>query len=694
MALEWTTDNISKIHSGEIKATSPTPAPAPTVTKSAPSDGSSYQRKDNGGMIAGGFVPDWMGSMTNSDGTEVGRGGEYSYNVDPRPKLDPNLYPNATSKAWAGSGENNNNYFEGGGYAYIDKYGMSHVTSNPNDALEFSGDGKVYNYGGGFSGGYAVNQDGARQYLNLPGSKPYGNDLRDGITPEQINFDPATMTQFNFSSKDQSLSNNAMSSDASADAIRRYSDAAMQAYKEANPDKIAAIERALGNGNTTIDGQVKDASTGVATQPNQEVPAWQNQLEIYKTDRQAGLDEIARAGEVYNAKKAAGDVAGAEAAHRWAMQIRAAMGIEGDGRGTGTAGPAGTAGPEGTAGLDPNSNIMLNLADAKRAFIEEQTAAIEEAKNQKIMELQQALNTAVADGEISVNDAKADFNAKKKEIEKQAYLQSENIKVNAEERGIGNSQQLLGLEQGNANNTMNLNNANMTARDKTISDIKTRLSALKTNMNLSIADANSDAALQIKGAEATANLNYSNNMFDLNKIQYTTDLEKKSAMEQAVQQSKLRIQEMIEGGKIDAAQAEIDFANDMKKIATQHGYSLSEIYASASRSGSGSGGGGDDYALFQNREWKKYNDPDSVEYKLRVSQEDAAMDLNSKQTKQAAEDKMDAELAAKPPAYPGAMPMPTIFNTKTYNQDVADWVAKSAKYQRWLDNNKVPEEVR
>ena len=57
------------------------------------------------------------------------------------------------------------------------------------------------------------------------------------------------------------------------------------------------------------------------------IPTWQDNLNKYKTDTNAGNAETERAGQVYTQKTAAGDTAGAEAAHRWANQVRDAMGV-------------------------------------------------------------------------------------------------------------------------------------------------------------------------------------------------------------------------------------------------------------------------------------------------------------------------------------------------------------------------------
>lgn len=60
---------------------------------------------------------------------------------------------------------------------------------------------------------------------------------------------------------------------------------------------------------------------------NVSAPSWQDKLNSYKTNTNAGYSEINRAKQVYEQKKKAGDMKGAQAANNWANQIRNSMGI-------------------------------------------------------------------------------------------------------------------------------------------------------------------------------------------------------------------------------------------------------------------------------------------------------------------------------------------------------------------------------
>lgn len=66
------------------------------------------------------------------------------------------------------------------GYAYIDKYGFSHVVKAYDTALQFAKpDTGIYAYHGKFSGGYAVNSQDTRLAVPLPGAVAYGNGKKE-----------------------------------------------------------------------------------------------------------------------------------------------------------------------------------------------------------------------------------------------------------------------------------------------------------------------------------------------------------------------------------------------------------------------------------------------------------------------------------------------------------------------------------
>lgn len=62
------------------------------------------------------------------------------------------------------------------GYAYVDKYGFTHVSSDPETARRYAAPGtQGYEYAGNYGGGYALGPGGGRVTLPLPGARDFGN---------------------------------------------------------------------------------------------------------------------------------------------------------------------------------------------------------------------------------------------------------------------------------------------------------------------------------------------------------------------------------------------------------------------------------------------------------------------------------------------------------------------------------------
>jgi hypothetical protein len=206
----------------------------------------------------------------------------------------------------SGSGSGGGGSSGSNGYAYVDKYGYSHVVKDYDTAKNYASDGNVYNYSGSHKGGYAYDADNHRVPLDLPGSKPYGNDLKNEIG-------------YNYVPKAGSLGSmftGTLGGIASAPSLTPLLGTNNAQANNATTNNSLAPLATL----APIGG---NAATGNAA--NKE--PWEISLDNFKNDSASGYKEIERAQQVYNQKMASGDYTGAQAAHHWANQIRDAMGI-------------------------------------------------------------------------------------------------------------------------------------------------------------------------------------------------------------------------------------------------------------------------------------------------------------------------------------------------------------------------------
>jgi hypothetical protein len=245
----------------------------------------------------------------------------------------------ANSIAWPttiqgpNAGVNNNNLFSGGGYAYVDKYGIPHVVNDLATAQQYAKVGTpISPYSGTYSGGYASDMQGNRQWLSLPGAQQLG-----GASNPFGNFGSEAM------------------------------------------------------GNMSLVGNPLSATTPASSPTSLPSNAtWQDKLSYYSNPANAAAAqaEIARAQAVYNRQSAAGNTSGAQAAHNWANQIRQAMGLlpgvnydptTGAAIGTGVTNPStGVTNPSATA---PAGYMTQAQADAQAAA---QLAAYKQQQQQGV----------------------------------------------------------------------------------------------------------------------------------------------------------------------------------------------------------------------------------------------------------------------------------------------------------------------
>ncbi len=143
------------------------------------------------------------------------------YSVDEAGNIvaQPNEVTSTTrtkSSPWPESGVDNNNYFDGVGYAYTDKYGVPHVVNDYATAAEYARDatgtrgpwtslgGGTYNvftdpgsvsaYRGPYSGGYAIDRDNNRVKVPLPGATAFGGGRGERAGVEGQSLAPTTPT--------------------------------------------------------------------------------------------------------------------------------------------------------------------------------------------------------------------------------------------------------------------------------------------------------------------------------------------------------------------------------------------------------------------------------------------------------------------------------------------------------------------
>ena len=216
------------------------------------------------------------------------------------------------------------------------------------------------------------------------------------------------------------------------------------------------------------------------------------------------------------------------------------------------------------------------------SFFDGQKAQFDKLLSQQITDLKKSYEDAIAQGQISVRDAEAQFNQQKAEIEKAAYQQSQSTKLLSSDLGISNSMQSVGLQQADNSRINSANNSNLTERDRRVNDTKDRINALTVQKDLSLNQARNDYGYNMAGASAQASQMYNQNMSGLmqqdyfsNKEQYNTERNREADFQNTLigydKQAQLDIEKMFVGRDIDLEMMDKQLMNQFATIDKQYG---------------------------------------------------------------------------------------------------------------------------
>lgn len=203
---------------------------------------------------------------------------------------------------------------------------------------------------------------------------------------------------------------------------------------------------------------------------------------------------------------------------------------------------------------------------ARDASVAGQTAQLGQARDQQITDVKKAYEDAVEQGQMSLREAEEAFRKQTEVINQQHYQDSQITNLTAEGRGIGNSQQLLGLMAGDNSRKNTMINENMTTRDKRVADINDRIRNLTLKKDLDIGQANSNYNYGVAGAQAQADMQYNNQMFGLKQSDYEAYRNQGFNQQNMATQQGYNMQNMA-----------IQQGYNQQNMATQHGYDIAKM---------------------------------------------------------------------------------------------------------------------
>ncbi len=205
---------------------------------------------------------------------------------------------------------------------------------------------------------------------------------------------------------------------------------------------------------------------------------------------------------------------------------------------------------------------------AQMQFIS-QASMLAQQRDAQIAQLEQAYADAVIEGEMSIREAREAFEAQKAQIEKQAYLQSQQTQLMAQDLGIQNSQQLLGHVSADNQVINSMINQNMTTRDKRIADIKDRINNLKNKKNLDSIMAQKEFGTNLIRAYGDISGRMYDQQFQMQYDNFNRNREEDFAINQMGFQHKMDLEKMDKQNLLELGRLAYQHGLDLEKMSKE-----------------------------------------------------------------------------------------------------------------------------
>ena len=242
-------------------------------------------------------------------------------------------------------------------------------------------------------------------------------------------------------------------------------------------------------------------------------------------------------------------------------------------------------------GFNPQQSqqeMMRFLQQSAQSQLQQQKAMLDAQLNQQLTMLEKAYNDAIADGKISVRDAQENFQREKAEIEKQAYLDSERTHLYGNEMGIQNSQQMIGLMQGDNARNNELKQTARLSKERRINDISDRLQRVKQNADLDTASLYNQHQAGLMSATGQINSQMYQNMFDMQRDDYMFNRNIQGQLDMANVQHQygkdsqqfghqLDLEKMANAYNLDLGKMKAQTRETLQLMETQHGYDIDKM---------------------------------------------------------------------------------------------------------------------
>lgn len=311
-----------------------------------------------------------------------------------------------------------------------------------------------------------------------------------------------------------------------------------------------------------------------------------------------------------------------------------------------------------------------------QASLKQQDASLKQARDGEINDLNKGYNEAINAQKTEQRNTQTAFEDQKKAVQNQAYLDRHQTNVVAEDRGIQNSQQMIGLMQGDQMRTKSLLNENLTKRDRRLSEIRDRMNTIKLNKQLDIKNANRQYSLGRSGAQAGIDANVMEAIANLRADDLNSQRQLQNALKQMETQHGYDRTMQNDRQSFDQAMQNNQqaFQREMTQTEFKNAQKMAEQEFTRQQQAIEK-----EYDLALEAELSKW-EKGTPEYEIRVRQLEAEKEayLDEMRTKTFFEAQL--ETMGQVP-HPGDRPVKKFFETrKTYESRVKQWQAKKKEY--------------
>lgn len=220
------------------------------------------------------------------------------------------------------------------------------------------------------------------------------------------------------------------------------------------------------------------------------------------------------------------------------------------------------------------SQLAGFLTQSANGQYSSQQAMLGQARDQQIAEMQKAYADAIEAGEISVRDAQRAFEENSGVINQNAYVDAERTNVMAEERGLSNSAQMMGMVASDNQRKAGLINQNMTERDRRVADVKDRITSLTTKRDLDISSANASYNYGIANQRGQIASQLSQQMFGMGYDDYNRRQSQKDQINMLGLQDEFQLGQMAQGQKYNLQNMGVQNGYQLQQMAQQQGYNV------------------------------------------------------------------------------------------------------------------------